>query len=199
MLRPPHPSAPRCGGCGGRELGKPDKPDADTLYIIASNTKALTTLLLAKLVDEHRLPRDTPVTRVMPSFKLGDAAITRSVLIKHLICACTELPRQDLEWLTESHRLTPRARADVARHGTADQCVRRAVPVLEPEGRRGRLRRGASPYRQPTTPPGSLPATPAPRSAISTSHATATRSCSTSAILTARRGDRRRGPDLAPT
>jgi CubicO group peptidase (beta-lactamase class C family) len=95
------------GGFGVRELGKPEKPDADTLYIIASNTKALTTLLLAKLVDEHRLTWDTPVTRVMPSFKLGDDATTRSVLIKHLICACTGLPRQDLEWLTESHRLTP--------------------------------------------------------------------------------------------
>jgi CubicO group peptidase (beta-lactamase class C family) len=73
------------GGFGVREPGKPGKPDADTLYIIASNTKALTTLLLAKLVDEHRLTWDTPVTRVMPSFKLGDDATTRGVLVKHLI------------------------------------------------------------------------------------------------------------------
>ncbi|HEX3477004.1 MAG TPA: serine hydrolase [Kofleriaceae bacterium] len=73
------------GGFGVRELGKPDRPDADTLYIIASTTKALTTLLLAKLVDEHRLTWDSPVIRVMPSFKLGDEATTRSVLVKHLI------------------------------------------------------------------------------------------------------------------
>ncbi len=35
--------------------GKPQRPDADTLFMIASNTKALTTLMLAKLVDEKKL------------------------------------------------------------------------------------------------------------------------------------------------
>ena len=33
----------------------PTKPDADTLFMIASNTKALTTLMLAKLVDEGKI------------------------------------------------------------------------------------------------------------------------------------------------
>ncbi|HEX3766370.1 MAG TPA: serine hydrolase domain-containing protein [Kofleriaceae bacterium] len=94
-------------GFGSRELGKPGKPDADTLFMIASNTKALTTLLLARLVDEKRLTWDTPVTRLMPSFKLGDEATTSSVLVKHLICACTGLPRQDLEWLMEFKGATP--------------------------------------------------------------------------------------------
>ena len=42
-------------GFGVRELGKPAKPDGDTLFMIASNTKALTTLMLAKLVDEGKL------------------------------------------------------------------------------------------------------------------------------------------------
>ncbi len=42
------------GGFGVRELGKPAKVDGDTLFMIASNTKALTTLLLAKLVDEKQ-------------------------------------------------------------------------------------------------------------------------------------------------
>ena len=95
------------GGFGVREVGQPAPPDADTLFLIASNTKALTTLLLAKLVDQGRLAWDTPVTRVMPSFKLGDAATTASTQVKHLVCACTGLPRQDLEWLLESHRATP--------------------------------------------------------------------------------------------
>ena len=36
-------------GFGVRELGKPEKVDADTRFMIASNTKALTTLMLAKL------------------------------------------------------------------------------------------------------------------------------------------------------
>src|SRR5262249_3392175 len=36
------------GGFGARVLGDKDPPTADTLYMIASNTKALTTLMLAK-------------------------------------------------------------------------------------------------------------------------------------------------------
>ncbi|ABF41980.1 beta-lactamase [Candidatus Koribacter versatilis Ellin345] len=94
-------------GFGVKELGKSDKPDADTLFMIASNTKALTTLMLARLVDEKKLNWDTPVTQLFPSFKLGDEATTKSVLVKHLICACTGMPRQDLEWLFEYGKMTP--------------------------------------------------------------------------------------------
>ncbi|HEX4620628.1 MAG TPA: serine hydrolase domain-containing protein, partial [Myxococcaceae bacterium] len=60
-------------GFGTKELGKKGKPDADTLFMIASNTKALTTLMLAKEVEEKKLTWDTPVTDVYPAFKLGDA------------------------------------------------------------------------------------------------------------------------------
>jgi CubicO group peptidase (beta-lactamase class C family) len=95
------------GGFGVRELGKPSKVDGDTVMMIASNTKALTTLLLAKLVAEGKIAWDTPVTSLLPSFKLGDAETTRKVLVKQLICACTGLPRQDLEWLFEYRNVTP--------------------------------------------------------------------------------------------
>ncbi|MFK2915652.1 beta-lactamase family protein [Dyella koreensis] len=95
------------GGFGVRELGKPEPVDADTLFMIASNTKALTTLMLARLVDQHRFDWNTPVTKVMPEFRLGDAATTRQVEIRHLICACTGMPRQDMEWLLNSKEATP--------------------------------------------------------------------------------------------
>jgi len=94
-------------GFGSKELGGTEKPDGDTLFMVASNTKALTTLLLAKLVDEHRMTWQTPVTTLLPSFRLGDADTTRSVLVKHLICACTGMPRQDLEWIFEYGNITP--------------------------------------------------------------------------------------------
>ena len=42
------------GGFGVKTLGKPDPVDADTLFLAASNTKAMTTLLLAELVDEQQ-------------------------------------------------------------------------------------------------------------------------------------------------
>lgn len=101
------------GGLGVREMGKPDKVDAHTKFIIASNTKAMTTLLLAKLVDEGKLTWDTPVTTLMPSFKLGDPDTTRQLLVKHLICACTGMPRQDFEWLLNFEKQSPKAEMDI--------------------------------------------------------------------------------------
>lgn len=95
------------GGFGVRALGKPARPDGDTRYMIASNTKALTTLMLAKLVDGKRLSWDTPATTALPQFKLGDADTTAKVQIKHLICACTGMPRQDVEWILEFKNRTP--------------------------------------------------------------------------------------------
>ncbi len=95
------------GGVGVRELGKKEPVDDKTLYMIASNTKALTTLMLAKLVDANKLAWDAPVTSILPSFKLGNDEITKQVLVKHLICACTGMPRQDLEWLFQWKGSTP--------------------------------------------------------------------------------------------
>lgn len=87
------------GGMGVRELGKPDPVTADTLFMVGSNTKGMTTLLLSKAVDEGRLSWDEPVVKAYPAFRLGDPDITKKVLIRHLICACTGMPRQDLEWM----------------------------------------------------------------------------------------------------
>jgi CubicO group peptidase (beta-lactamase class C family) len=101
------------GGFGVKEIGKPAKVDDGTLFIIASNTKALTTLLLAKLVDEQKFQWDTPIAKVVPSFKLGDANTTSQVLVKHLVCACTGLPRQDYEWLFEFKNATAKSQMDL--------------------------------------------------------------------------------------
>ncbi|MBV8697761.1 MAG: beta-lactamase family protein [Bradyrhizobium sp.] len=95
------------GGFGVKTLGKPEPVDADTLFLAASDTKAMTTLLLAELVDEGKLRWNEPVTEAYPSFKLGDAETTRQVEIRHLVCACTGLPRQDLEWLFNFTHATP--------------------------------------------------------------------------------------------
>ncbi len=95
------------GGIGVKELGKPDRVDANTLFMAASNTKGMTTLLLAKLVDEKKLRWDEPVIKVYPNFKLADETVTQQIEIKHLICACTGMPRQDFEWLFEYKKYKP--------------------------------------------------------------------------------------------
>lgn len=95
------------GGLGVRELGKPEPVDENTLFMAASNTKGMTTLLLSELVDEKKLRWDEPVIEAYPGFKLGDADTTKKVLIKNLICACTGMPRQDLEFIFGSKDATP--------------------------------------------------------------------------------------------
>ena len=101
------------GGLGVRELGKPQKVDAHTLFIAASNTKGMTTLLLSRLVDRHRIRWDEPVVEAYPRFKLADPDITRQVQIKHLICACTGMPRQDLEVIFEGGPAKPSSTFDL--------------------------------------------------------------------------------------
>ena len=94
-------------GYGVRQLGRSEKVDAETLFMIGSNTKAMTTLMLAKLVDEKKFGWETSVTSLLPSFRLGNADTTRQVQVKHLVCACTGLPRQDMEWIFEYAGQTP--------------------------------------------------------------------------------------------
>jgi hypothetical protein len=50
------------GGFGVKELGKPEKVDENTLFMAASNTKGMTTLLLAMLADEKKLRWNQPVS-----------------------------------------------------------------------------------------------------------------------------------------
>ena len=75
--------------------------------MIASNTKGLTTLMLARLVDQGKLSWDEHVTQAYPPFRLGSDSTTQKVLIKDLVCACTGLPRKDLQWILNTNPSTP--------------------------------------------------------------------------------------------
>jgi CubicO group peptidase (beta-lactamase class C family) len=87
------------GGVGVRELGSSEPVTEHTKFMIASNTKGMATLLLSVLADEGKLRWDQPVTELYPSFRLGSDATTRSTLVRHLVCACTGLPRKDYAFI----------------------------------------------------------------------------------------------------
>jgi CubicO group peptidase (beta-lactamase class C family) len=72
-------------GYGVRELGKPDPVDANTLFGIASNTKAFTAAALGILVDEKKLAWDDPVTKHLPTFQMYDPWVTREIQIRDLL------------------------------------------------------------------------------------------------------------------
>ncbi len=59
--------------------------DADTLFKIASNTKAMTTGLLARLVDAGKLQWDDPVVKYLPQFKMSEPWITREMRVRDLL------------------------------------------------------------------------------------------------------------------
>jgi CubicO group peptidase (beta-lactamase class C family) len=72
-------------GYGVRKLGESTPVDANTLFGIASNTKAFTSAALAMLVDEGKITWDDPVTKHLPSFQLYDPYVTREMTIRDLL------------------------------------------------------------------------------------------------------------------
>lgn len=72
-------------GFGVKEIGKPDKVDANTLFAIASNTKAFTAAALAILVDEGKIKWDDKVTKYLPWFQLYDPYVTYNMTIRDLL------------------------------------------------------------------------------------------------------------------
>jgi CubicO group peptidase (beta-lactamase class C family) len=72
-------------GYGVRKQGEPAPVTAQSLFRIASNTKAFTTAALAMLVDERRIRWDDPVTQYMPGFQLYDPYVTREMTIRDLL------------------------------------------------------------------------------------------------------------------
>jgi len=102
-------------GLGVRELGKRNAVTPNTLFMIGSATKSLTTLMMAKLIDEARFSWETPANQLLPSFALADPEITRKLQLKHTVCACAGLPRQDMEFLFEYAHVTPEQRVEAMR------------------------------------------------------------------------------------
>ncbi len=72
-------------GFGVIEHGKSAKITPDTLFGIASNTKAMTAALLANLVDEGKLTWQTKVIDIIPEFQMPDAYVTREFTITDLL------------------------------------------------------------------------------------------------------------------
>jgi len=72
-------------GYGQRQTGLPAAVDGNTLFCIASNSKAFTTAALAILVDEGKLDWDDPVVKHLPSFAMWDPWVTREMTIRDLV------------------------------------------------------------------------------------------------------------------
>ena len=70
---------------GERLAGSGERIDTDTLFKIASNTKAMTAALLARLVDQGKLRWDDPVVKHLPGFAMHDPWVTREMQVRDLL------------------------------------------------------------------------------------------------------------------
>jgi CubicO group peptidase (beta-lactamase class C family) len=72
-------------GYGVKSILTNDKVDANTLYGIASNSKAFTTAALAILIDEGKLKWDDKVITYLPNFKMYNDYVTNEFTIRDLL------------------------------------------------------------------------------------------------------------------
>lgn len=72
-------------GYGVKELGKAEPVDANTLFGIASNTKAFTATALGLLVEEGKVEWDTPVIEYLPWFRMSDPFVTAQMTVRDLL------------------------------------------------------------------------------------------------------------------
>ncbi len=73
-------------GYGVRDLEAGGAVDGDTLFAIASNTKAFTAAAMAVLVDEGKLHWDDRVVDRLPYFRLYDSYTTNEMRLRDLLC-----------------------------------------------------------------------------------------------------------------
>lgn len=85
-------------GFGVREIGKSDRVTAETVFPIASCTKAFTSAALASLVDDGRLGWDDPVRKHVPYFRLADPLADSRATIRDLVTHRTGVGGNDLLW-----------------------------------------------------------------------------------------------------
>ncbi len=73
-------------GYGVKEVGKDKVPDGNTLFAIASNTKAFTSAIIATLVQEGKLDWDDKVRDYLPGFELYGRYESNETTILDLLC-----------------------------------------------------------------------------------------------------------------
>jgi CubicO group peptidase (beta-lactamase class C family) len=93
-------------GFGVLDLRTQEPVTPETLMMIGSSGKSLTTLYMAQEVDRGTFEWDSRVVDVLPTFQVADPKVTDEITMRNLVCACSGVPRRDLEWLFNADELT---------------------------------------------------------------------------------------------
>lgn len=97
-------------GYGVRSVITKEKVDANTLFGIASNSKAFTSAALAMLVDEKKISWDDKVIKYIPEFRMYDDYVTNEFTIRDLLThrSGLGLGAGDLMIWPDGHNFTPK-------------------------------------------------------------------------------------------
>lgn len=85
-------------GYGVRELGKNDRVTAETLFEIASTSKAFTTTSIAMLADEKKMKWDDPVRQYIDYFHFTDPCADSLVTMRDIVSHRSGFARHDELW-----------------------------------------------------------------------------------------------------
>ena len=85
-------------GFGVREIETDAAVTADTLFQIASTSKAFTTTAMAMLVDQKKMSWDDAVREHIPYFRLSDPCADSLVTLRDIVSHRTGLKRHDELW-----------------------------------------------------------------------------------------------------
>jgi CubicO group peptidase (beta-lactamase class C family) len=106
-------------------VGRHEPVTGDTLFQIASTSKAFTSTALAMLAAENKLSWDDPVRKHLDYFHLADMCADSQVTIRDIVSHRTGLSRHDELWDN-----SPLTREDVVRRiGTSSSRSRSAAPI----------------------------------------------------------------------
>ncbi len=91
-------------GYGVRELGRPERVDANTVFDIASLGKSFTATAAAILVDRGLLRWDDPVRRHLPTLVLPTDSLTTQVTVRDFLSHRTGLDAANTMWVPTAVR-----------------------------------------------------------------------------------------------
>ena len=92
-------------GFGVKNLGGGEPITADTNMMIGSTGKSMTTMMMGTLVDDGLMTWDTSVKEILPEFRVSDPELSETMTVRNLVCACTGVPRRDLELIFNADML----------------------------------------------------------------------------------------------
>ncbi|MDP1723664.1 MAG: serine hydrolase domain-containing protein [Alphaproteobacteria bacterium] len=83
-------------GYGVKKWGEQDHINEHTLMKIGSISKSMTTLLMAKLIEEGKFKWCTKVQEIYPDFQVDDDVLSKTFVMEQLASGSTGMPRKDL-------------------------------------------------------------------------------------------------------